>query len=209
MNYQYDLFNQTAKTNNAVKHERLRIKQSDYLDSHHHPQEKLKQLNKVDDYIYGDILELFAGQGNLSDHYKQKGNLYQCTKENTGDSFQHLFELINNKKHFDVIDIDSYGYPSQFMDNVWHVMKPTSTLIITFPVMGVQCINGIVEQHFINFWRSARPSTGDVVGAITDYGLKYWYLPKLVDVVKIKPIWRFVFECVRVKATEFCTTKNR
>ena len=49
MNYQYDLFNQTAKTNNAVKHDRLRIKQSDYLDSHHHPQEKLKQLNKVDD----------------------------------------------------------------------------------------------------------------------------------------------------------------
>ena len=75
MNYQYDLFNQTAKTNNAVKHERLRIKQSDYLDSHHHPQEKLKQLNKVDDFIYGDILELFAGQGNLSEHYKQKGNL--------------------------------------------------------------------------------------------------------------------------------------
>ena len=209
MNYQYDLFNQTAKTNNAVKHERLRIKQSDYLDSHHHPQEKLKQLNKVDDYIYGDILELFAGQGNLSDYYKQKGNLYQCTKENTGDSFQHLFELINNRKRFDVVDIDSYGYPSQLMDNVWHVMKPTSTLIITFPVMGVQCINGIVEQHFINFWKSARPTTGDVIGAVTDYGLKYWYLPKLVDVVKIKPIWRFVFQCVRVKATEFCTTRNR
>ena len=55
----------------------------------------------------------------------------------------------------------------------------------TFPVMGVQLINGIVEQHFINFWKSARPTTGDVVGAVTDYGLKYWYLPKLVDVVKI------------------------
>jgi len=209
MNYQYDLFSQTAKSNNAVKHDRLRAKQSDYLDSHHHPQEKIKQLCKVDDFIHGDILELFAGQGNLSEHYKTKGNLYKCTKETTGDSFQHLFELVSNRKRFDVIDIDSYGYPSQFMDNVWHVMKPTSTLIITFPVMGVQCINGIVEQHFINFWRSARPTTGDVVGAVTDYGLKYWYLPKLIDVVKIKPIWRFVFQCERVKATEFCTTKNR
>ena len=70
-------------------------------------------------------------------------------------------------------------------------------------------LHGIVEQHFINFWRSARPSTGDVVGAVTDYGLKYWYLPKLIDVVKIKPIWRYVFECERVKATEFCSTRNR
>ena len=42
--------------------------------------EKLKQLTKFDDYIYGDILEQFAGQGNLTEHYKQKGNLYQCTK---------------------------------------------------------------------------------------------------------------------------------
>ena len=40
-------FGQTAKTNNAVKHDRLRTKQSDYLDSHHHPQEKLKQLTKT------------------------------------------------------------------------------------------------------------------------------------------------------------------
>ena len=32
---------------------------------------------------------------------------------------------------FDVIEIDSYGYPSQFMDNVWHVMKPKSLLILT------------------------------------------------------------------------------
>ena len=209
MNFQYDLFNEGFKTKNAEKHDRLRSKQNDYLDSHHHPQEKIQQLIKLDKYIHGDILELFAGQGNLSKHYEQKGKLYKCTKEITGDSFQHLFELINNKKTFDVIDIDSYGYPSQFMDNVWHVMKPKSLLILTFPVMGVQCINGIVEQHFINFWRSARPSTGDVVGAVTDYGLKYWYLPKLIDIVKIKPIWRYVFECERVKATEFCSTKNR
>ena len=209
MTFQYNLFNEIIKTKNAEKHDRLRLKQRQYLDSHHHPIEKIQQLEKLNEYIYGDIIELFAGEGNLSKYYEKKGNLYRCTKDETGDSFQHLFELINNKKKFDVIDIDSYGYPSQFMDNIWHIMKPKTTLLITFPVMGVQCINGIVEQHFINFWRSARPSTGDVVGAVTDYGLKYWYLPKLIDIVKIKPIWRYVFTCERVKATEFCSTRNR
>ena len=72
MNFQYNLFNEEFKTKNAEKHDRLRYKQNEYLDSHHHPQEKIQQLIKLDKHIYGDILELFAGQGNLSEHYKQK-----------------------------------------------------------------------------------------------------------------------------------------
>jgi len=51
MNFQYNLFNEEFKTKNAEKHDRLRYRQNEYLDSHHHPQEKLKQLNKLDEYI--------------------------------------------------------------------------------------------------------------------------------------------------------------
>jgi hypothetical protein len=51
MNFQYNLFNEVSKTKNAEKHDRLRSKQSDYLDSHHHPQEKIQQLIKLDNYM--------------------------------------------------------------------------------------------------------------------------------------------------------------
>ena len=46
MNFQYDLFNEGFKTKNAEKHDRLRAKQNDYIDRHHHPQEKIHQLIK-------------------------------------------------------------------------------------------------------------------------------------------------------------------
>ena len=95
------------------------------------------------------------------------------------------------------------------MDIIFKLMKKDCLLIITFPVIGVQCLNGIYEQHFVNNWKSTRPTTGDVIGATTDYGLRHWYLPKLVDLKKIKPIWRFIFDCERVKATEFTGTRNR
>jgi len=202
-----DLFGEDIKTNNAIKHDRLRHKQAINADTHHHPYEKIKQLQKLD--ISGEILEVFAGQGNLTEFYKDKGTVTSLTKEVTGDSFKYVYNLVADRKSFDVIDIDGYGYPSAFMDVVWKLMKPECLFIMTYPVIGVQCVNGIYEQHYITNWRSSRPTLGDVVGATTDYGLRHWYLPKVVDIVKIKPIWRIAFKCVRVKATEFTSTRNR
>ena len=89
------------------------------------------------------------------------------------------------------------------------MMKPVCLLIFTFPIVGVNCLNGIMEQHYINFWRSDRPTIGDVTGVITDQALREWYLASLLEVKKIKRIWRFAFICKRKKATELCTTKNR
>ena len=193
----------------SEKHKILRHKQSQNLDSHHHPKEKLMQLESLSSMINGNILELFSGQGNLTGFYKSCGNVTECRKETTGDSVAYAYSLVANKKKFDVIDVDGYGYPSSFMDVVFKMMKPDCLLIITFPVIGVQCVNGIQEQHFVTHWRSSRPTVGDIVGATTDCGLKHWYLSKLIDVQKIKPVWRLVFKCTRVKATEFTHTKNR
>ena len=109
----------------------------------------------------------------------------------------------------DVIDIDSYGYPDLFFPVVFEMMHDEALLVFTFPIVGVNCVNGIVEQHFINFWHSDRPSIGDITGVLTDQALRNWYLISLVDVVKIKRIWRFMFDCKRVKATEMCNVKNR
>lgn len=60
-----NLFGEDIKTNNAIKHDRLRHKQAINADTHHHPYEKIKQLQKLD--ISGEILEVFSGQGNLTE----------------------------------------------------------------------------------------------------------------------------------------------
>ena len=178
----------------AQSHKIIRFNQSVNKDEYHHPKEKIKQLKKYKE-LFKDkkILEVFAGQGNLSKYYNSiSNNVFSMSKEKTGDSFDYIFKIRFEKNKFDIIDIDSYGYPDKF-----------------FPVVGVNCLNGITEQHYINFWRSNRPTIGDVVGCITDFSLRTWQLSKLVDVVKIKRIWRFIFSIERQKATELCNTKNR
>jgi hypothetical protein len=193
----------------AETHKRIRKNQALNLDAYHHPTEKIEQLKKFD-FNNLKILEVFAGKGNLTKYYKSiSSKVVSMSKETTGDSFEYIYKVRSNKDKFDLIDIDSYGYPDKFFPVIFECLKDKSYLIFTFPVVGVNCLNGITEQHFINFWRSNRPTIGDVVGCITDFALRNWQLAKLVDVVKIKKIWRFVFLIEKQKATELCNVKNR
>jgi len=177
-------------------------------DAFHHPAEKIAQLKKFD-FINGEILEVFAGQGNLTKYYNTKGRVTAMTPAKFGSSFDAIHRLRADKRTFDVIDIDSYGYPDKFFPVVFELMKREAHLIFTFPIVGVNCLNGIVEQHFINFWRSARPTIGDITGVLTDMALREWRVLSLVEAQKIKRIWRLVYRCTRTKATDFTTTKNR
>jgi len=193
----------------SLKHKRLRMLQNNNADSHHHPQEKILQLEKFEKHIYGEILEVFAGAGNLTKYYEKLGKVTALKKEVTGDSFEFIYKLRADQKKYDVIDIDGYGYPSKFFPIVFEMLKSEGLLIFTFPVIGVQNLNGITEQHFINFWGSARPTIGDVTGKVTDYGLREWQLVSLLSCTKIKKIWRFIFQVKKEKATLFCNVRNR
>lgn len=177
-------------------------------DTYHHPKEKLKQLNELKPYIHGNILEVFAGQGNLTEFYKEHGKVTPMTQEETGSSFDAIYKLRSEKKKFDVIDIDSYGYPDKFFPIVFELMHESCLLIFTFPIVGVNCLNGIIEQHFLTFYKNI-PSIGDVCGVITDLALREWILPQLIDIRKIKRIYRFAFLCSRKKSTEMCFVRNR
>lgn len=194
-------------------HKETRKGQKDNIDKYHHPEEKMKQLDNYHKYILGkDILEVFGGQGNLTEYYNKvgyNGSVTSLTKDTTGDSFDYIYKLRGEKKKYGVIDIDSYGYPDKFFPVVFEMMKDECLLVFTFPIVGVNCLNGITEQHYINFWRSDRPTIGEVTGVLTDFALRNWYLISLLDVMKIDRIWRFVFLCKRVKATEMCNTRNR
>lgn len=193
---------------NKESHRKTRLKQSLNDEDYHHPKEKIEQLNR---YIQAesDVLEVFAGKGNLTEYYNgMHCNVTSLTKEQFGSSFDAIYQLRSDKRKYDVIDIDSYGYPDKFFPVVFEMMNDDCLLIFTFPIVGVNCLNGISEQHFYTFYRGI-PTIGDVVGAITDWGLREWFLCSCVDVVKIKRIYRFVFSCHRVKATEMCNVRNR
>lgn len=182
------------------------------FDEYHHPREKIAQLERLEFFLDRDtsVLEVFGGHGNLTEWYEQHvGKVTSMTKEKTGDSFTFIYKLRFEKKKFDLIDIDSYGYPSRFFPVVFEMMTEKAMLILTFPVVGVACLNGITEQHFISFYRSSRPTIGDVVGVLTDMALREWILLSLYDVRKIKKIYRMVFLCRKEKATDFCNVKNR
>ena len=195
-------------------HKETRRKQKMNAEDYHHKDEKINQLNKFCSYIkgkYGDneILEVFAGQGNLTEYYKNISiNVTAMTKETFGDSFHAIYKLRADRKKYDVIDIDSYGYPDKFFPVIFEMMKERCLLVFTFPIVGVNCLNGITEQHFYTFYFQ-KPTIGTVVGRITDWALREWFLVSLLDVVKIKRIYRFVFDCRRVLATEMCNVRNR
>jgi len=193
----------------AEKHKIIRLKQNQNADEYHHPDEKITQLNEFKHFLTGDILEVFAGKGNLTKYYNNFGRVTPMTKEEFGNSFDAIYKMRSDRKRYNVIDIDSYGYPDKFFPVVFELMKDECLLVFTFPIVGINCLNGIMEQHFINFWRSARPTIGDITGILTDMALREWYLLQLIDVRKIKRIWRFVFTAKRKKATVFCNVKNR
>lgn len=194
----------------AITHKTIRKGQKENKNRYHHPIEKINQLKKYKSYLMGsDILEVFGGDGNLTDFYTQYGSVTSMTKKEFGNSFDAIYRLRADKKKFDVIDIDSYDYPDKFFPVAFELMNKRCLLVFTFPIVGVNCLNGITEQHFITFWRSTRPTIGDVTGILTDMAFREWILISLIDIQKIKRIWRFVFECNRVKATELCNVKNR
>lgn len=193
----------------ANTHKRIRKNQRDNIDAYHHPVEKMAQLEAIKEYVGGEILEVFAGKGNLTEWYKERGNVTAMTKEETGDSFEYIYKLRSDRKKYNWIDIDSYGYPDKFFPLVFEMMKKKCGLVFTFPQIGINCHNGINQQHFSTFYGNPSPTIGDVVGRITDWALREWYLASLIDVRKIDRIYRVVFICRRMKSTVMTNVRNR
>jgi len=201
-------------TEQKIKNLKLRVKERQLKkanhDMYHHPIEKIKQLEQLNINNHDTVLEVFAGQGNLTKWYQNKVkevtplSREKNSKINTGNSYDYIHKLRYEKKKYSIIDIDGYGYPSKFFPLVFEMMTDNAKLIFTFPRPGVKQINNMTEEHFRIFYKSDRPSIGDVTGVLTDMALREWYLLSLLNVVKIKNIYRFVYSCVRQKANVMC-----
>jgi hypothetical protein len=204
------------KTYRAIRHDVVRAKQKQNDNEVHHPDEKINQIDKV---LYGlgwngwgklNILELFAGQGNLTKEYEKYGKVLAYDKKHlkTGDSFLEYHRLIADKKKFDVIDLDPYGFPNRFFPDVF-LLIDKGVMFITMPKPYVNILNGITQTHLISYFDTHNPTMEQIIERTVLFGLCHWRKLELIDVVDCKSVWRFAFAVEKVKATEYTGVRNR
>ena len=198
------------KSYRAIRHDIVRNKQKNNNDEVHHPREKKEQIKQ----ILGEnrslkILELFAGFGNLSDLYQNYGTVHKFDKKlGTGDSFIEYHRLIADKKKYDVVDLDPYGFPNRMFPDIFLLIQ-SGWLFVTMPKPYVNILNGITRQHLTCYYGESNPNIETIKTKIQQYGLCHWRKVTILDVVDLGRLWRIATKVERVKATEYTGTKNR
>lgn len=200
----------------AIRHDIVREKQKSNSDEVHHPDEKINQIEKciaeLKFIIEKDItiLELFAGQGNCTKVYEKHGKVMSFDKKylKTGDSYIEYHRLIYEKKKFNVIDLDPYGFPNRFLPDIF-LLIDKGLIFITMPKPYVNILNGITQAHLISYFGEHNPSQEKIIEKIVMSGLCHWRKVQLIDSIDCKSIWRFCFYVERVKATEYTGVRNR
>jgi len=200
------------KTYRAIRHDIIREKQATNNISVHHPNEKISQINNILS-SYKDklnILELFAGQGNLTKVYRKYGEVYTYDKKylKTGDSYIVFHKLIGEKKIYNVVDLDPYGFPNRFFPDIYLLINE-GILFITMPKPFVNILNGITATHLISYYGEHNPNKEKVINQIALWGLCHWREVTLINSIDLKRLWRFAFKVKKVKATEYTGVKNR
>jgi len=199
-----------GKTYRAIRHDVTRKKQRENDSECHHPEEKIGQIKEI---LNGktdlNILELFAGYGNLTSIYSKFGNVDAYDKKlKTGDSYITFHRLISEKKKYDVIDIDPYGFPNRFFPDIF-LLIDNGTMFITMPKPYVNILNGITKQHLICYYGEHNPNLETIMERIKLYGLCHWRKLELINYLDFGRIWRLCFSVEKVKATEYCNVRNR
>ena len=202
------------KTYRAIRHDVVREKQKKNADEVHHPNQKIRQIKRV---LSGldlpnsiRILELFAGRGNLTKIYSEYGNVTSYDKSylKTGDSFLEYHRLIADKKKFEIIDLDPYGFPNRFFPDIF-LLIDKGLLFITMPKPYVNILNGITQTHLTTYFDTHNPSKEQIIERIALFGLCHWRKIELIDEIDCNAIWRFVFNVEKVKATEYTGVSNK
>jgi hypothetical protein len=198
------------KTYRAIRHDVVRKRQAENADDAHHPGEKIAQIQKV----LGKqkdlkILELFAGEGNLTAEYEKRGEVFCYDKKlGTGDSYIVFHELIGMKYLYDVIDLDPYGFPNRFFPDIFLLIE-SGFMFITMPKPWVNIPNGITRKHLENYYGMENPSLETIYGSLYRWGLCHWREIEALDIIDLGRLWRIALRVERVKATEYCGVRNR
>jgi len=199
------------KTYRAIRHDIVRARQASNAADAHHPYEKEGQIRK---YVVGleqpRILELFAGQGNLTRVYNEIGSVdsYDRKYLGTGDSYLVFHRLIADKAKYQVVDLDPYGFPNRFFPDIF-LLIDKGYLLVTMPKPSVNILNGITQTHLISYYGTHNPSHEQIIERIALWGLCHWREVALLNSLNCRSVWRLVFSVERVRATEYTGVRNR
>lgn len=199
------------KTYRAIRHDITRFKQSENFDKVHHPNEKEYQIeSSLKGLSNLNILELFSGRGNLTSIYKKYGNVYAYDKKylKTGDSFIVFHKLIAEKKKYDVIDLDPYGFPNRFFPDIF-LLVDDGVMFITMPKPYVNILNGITAAHLISYYGEHNPTKEVIIERIALWGICHWRQVEVISCLDCKSVWRLALNVKKVKATEYTGVRNR
>jgi hypothetical protein len=204
------------KTYRAIRHDVVREKQKTNANEVHHPNQKIRQIKRVlsefNNFLQEKprILELFSGRGNLTKVYSDYGNVlsYDKTYLKTGDSFLEYHRLIADKKKFEIIDLDPYGFPNRFFPDIF-LLIDKGLLFITMPKPYVNILNGITQTHLTTYFDTYNPTKQQIIERTALFGLCHWRKIELIDEIDCDGIWRFVFKVQKVKATEYTGVSNK
>jgi hypothetical protein len=200
-----------AKTYRAIRHDVIRAKQAQNSNDCHHPDIKLNQIKNI---LSGQedlkILELFAGRGNLTAEYKKYGKVeaYDRSWLKTGDSYLVYHKLISEKKKYDVIDLDPYGFPSRFFPDIYLLIED-GYLFVTCPKPFINILNDITKTHMVAYFGKPCPELDDVQEAMVYYGLCHWREVFFEDTIDMGRLWRLAIRVKKVKATDYTGVRNR
>jgi hypothetical protein len=206
-----DLTVEQSKTYRAIRHDYIRNLQNSNDDTVHHPSSKINQIESILlNKSNLKILELFSGRGNLTKVYHKYGEVFAYDKKwlKSGDSYLVYHKLIAEKKNYDVIDLDPYGFPNRFFPDIFLLIKD-GYIFITMPKPYVNILNGITATHLTTYYGESNPSLETIVNRIVLYGLCHWRKLELISEMDCKSIWRLCFKVTKIKATEYTGVKNR
>jgi hypothetical protein len=203
-----------GKTYRAIRHDVVRNKQSLNSPEVHHPKDKISQIMKVlplrdAQYPYR-ILELFSGRQNLTPTYLKYGKVDCFDKKymKTGDSFREFHRLIADKKTYNVIDIDPYGFPCRLFPDLF-LLLDDGYLFVTMPKPYVNILNGITQTFLLSYFGDTNPDLKKIVDQFATWGLCHWRKVELLNDINLGSAWRLAFKVHKVLATEYTGVRNR
>ena len=85
----------------------------------------------------------------------------------------------------DVIDVDSYGFPSRFFPDIFLLIE-NGFLFLTIPKPSVNILNGITKTHLMCYFSQGNPSFEKIVEKIAIYGLCHWRKVTLIEAIDLK-----------------------
>lgn len=198
------------KSYRAIRHDVIRSKQKVYDQDVVHHDQKIHQIRSfLKDKKDLNILELFSGSGVLTKEYQNYGVVTECDKKNgTGDSFRLYHRFIYENKKFDVIDIDSFGFPNRFLPDIYLLIED-GLMFVTLPIPSINILHDITKTHLFSYYGSDRPSIEEMANKIALFGLSHWREVSIVDLIKCNRIYRLVLSVKKIKSTDYTGVKNR